>query len=275
MSDEVVLTLKRALDRRVDASALALDLWAELDESAIARQGVRVAAVGLVPLGEFFEVRGGRSHRIRFAGDLTQIEGLGTGLDGAEVVIEGAAGRATGARMRSGRIEVHGDAGWGAGLELAGGVLDVRGNVGPRAGGAPLGAKRGMTGGVVIVRGSAGPEAGAAMRRGLVAVAGDVGESAGRAVIAGTVVVFGAVGPNPGRWSRRGSIVALGNITPPATYAYACTYRPEYVAFLLKHLAERHRMAPPREHSSGLYRRYSGDLAELGAGEILAWTPNR
>jgi hypothetical protein len=27
------------------------------------------------------------------------------------------------------------------------------------------------------------------------------------------------------------------------------------------------------EHLTGLYRRYSGDLAELGAGEILVWTP--
>jgi hypothetical protein len=129
-----------------------------------------------------------------------------------------------------------------------------------------------MTGGEIIVRGSAGPEAGASMRRGLVAVAGDVGEGAGRATLAGTVVVLGRVGPNPGQWSKRGSIVALGGVTPPVTYRYACTYRPEYLALLLKHLAERRGLPITAAQRTGLYRRYSGDLAELGAGEILAWT---
>ena len=155
---------------------------------------------------------------------------------------------------------------------MSGGVLEVTGNAGPRAGGASLGAKRGMTGGEVIVRGSAGPEAGAGMRRGLVAVAGDVGEGAGRATLAGTVVVFGTTGPNPGQWSKRGTILALGPVSPPATYRYACSYRPEYVGLLLRHLADRHRLPVTHEHLTGSYRRYSGDLAELGAGELLAWT---
>jgi formylmethanofuran dehydrogenase subunit C len=273
MSDEIALTLRRPLDRSVDASQLALEHWSELDASEIARRGVRVPGAGLVPLGELFDVQGGRARRIRFVGDLTPVEGLGTGLDGPELVIEGSVGREVGARMKAGRVEVHGNAGWGAGLEMAGGLLEIHGDAGPRVGGAPLGAKRGMSGGEIVVRGSAGPEAGASMRRGLVAVGGDVGDGAGRATIAGTVVVLGAVGPNPGQWSKRGSIVALGTVKPIPTYRYACTYRPQYLGLLLKHLAERRRLPLTREHVNGLYRRYSGDLAELGAGEILAWTP--
>ena len=124
----------------------------------------------------------------------------------------------------------------------------------------------------MVVRGSAGPEAGASMRRGLLTVAGDAGPGAGRATIAGTVVVFGAVAPGAGQWSKRGTIVALGPVTVSPTYRYACAYRPQYVNLLLRHLEERHGLQAGRARDTGLFRRYSGDLAELGAGEILAWT---
>lgn len=273
MSDEIVLTLRRPLDRPIDASQLTFERWGELAAGDIARRGVRVAGVGHVPLGEFFEVNGEKAQRIRFVGDLSAVDGLGTGLDGAELIVDGSVGREVGARMKGGRIEVRGNAGWGAGLEMAGGRLEIQGDAGPRVGGAPLGAKRGMSGGEIVVRGSAGPEAGASMRRGLVVIGGDAGEGAGRATIAGTVVVLGAVGPNAGQWSRRGSIIALGSIEPIPTYRYACTYRPQYVSLLFQYLAKRWQLPLTREHVNGLYRRYSGDLAELGAGEILAWTP--
>jgi formylmethanofuran dehydrogenase subunit C len=272
VSDDLVLTLRAPLAAAVDFSGLALHAWTELGAADVARLTVRVAGSGAVALGDLFDVRGGKGGRARFAGDLSRVEALGAGLERGEVVVEGNVGREVGARMRGGRIAVTGNAGWGAGLELAGGLLEIDGDAGPRAGGASLGAKRGMTGGEVIVRGSTGPEAGACMRRGLVAVAGDVGEGAGRATLAGTLVVFGTTGPIPGQWSKRGSILALGPVTPPATYRYACSYRPEYAGLILRHLGERRGLPVTHEHLTGSYRRYSGDLAELGAGEILAWT---
>ncbi len=272
MSSELVLTLRAPLTEVVDFSPLPLHAWADLAPADVARLEVRVAGAGLVALGDLFAVGGAKGDRTRFVGDLAKVEGLGARLERGEVAIEGSVGREVGVQMRGGRIRVTGDAGWGAGLEMSGGVLDVTGNAGPRAGGASLGAKRGMTGGEVIVRGSAGPEAGAGMRRGLVVVAGDAGEGAGRATLAGTVVVFGTTGPNPGQWSKRGTILALGPVSPPATYRYACSYRPEYVGLLLRHLAGRRGLPVTHEHLTGSYRRYSGDLAELGAGELLAWT---
>jgi formylmethanofuran dehydrogenase subunit C len=272
MSDEVVLTLRGALDRTVDAGELRFERFTELTTSEIERRAVRVAGVGPVPLGEFFSVRGERSAFVRVVGDLRRVERLGAAHQLGTLVVEGPVGREAGTRMRSGSITVRGDAGWGAGLEMAGGVLDIEGDAGPRAGGAAPGAKRGMTGGELVVRGSAGPEAGASMRRGLVAIAGDAGPGAGRATIAGTVVVFGAAGPDAGQWSKRGSVVALGSVTPSPTYRYACTYRPEYASLLLRHLEQRHRLPAGRARHTGLFRRYSGDLAEVGAGEILAWT---
>jgi formylmethanofuran dehydrogenase subunit C len=272
VSGEVVLTLRRELDRVVDAGDLRFERFTELTASEIERRAVRAAGVGPVPLGEFFTVRGERAERVRLVGDFRRVERLGAAHSAGELIVDGPAGREVGVRMQSGKITVRGDAGWGAGLEMSGGVLDIEGSAGPRAGGAIPGAKRGMTGGELVVRGSAGPEAGASMRRGLIAIGGDAGAGAGRGTIAGTVVVFGRAGPDAGQWSKRGTIVALGAIEVGATYRLACAYRPQYANLLLRHLEARHRLPAGRARDSGLFRRYSGDLAELGAGEILAWT---
>ncbi len=272
MTDEIVLTLRQPLGGAVDAAELAPEGWGELSGPEIGRRSVRVSGHGDVPVGDLFDIKGERSVRVRFVGDLTGVEGLGSGFDAGELIVEGNAGREVGARMRGGRIEVRGNAGWGAGLEMSGGVLEIHGTAGPRAGGAPLGAKRGMSGGEIVIRGSVGPEAGASMRRGLVAVGGDAADGAGRAALAGTVVVFGRTAGAAGQWSKRGTILALGPVVPLATYRYACTYRPQYVRLLLKYLRDRHRLPVTPQQLSGFYRRYSGDLAELGAGEILAWT---
>src|SRR5207253_10940762 len=129
----------------------------------------------------------------------------------------------------------------------------------------------GMTGGEIVIRGKAGPDVGARMRRGLVVVTGDGGRGTGRGMIAGTAVVFGTAGPGAGRFLKRGSIVALGAIERPATFRYVCTYRPPYVALLLRYLRARYGLAIADRQVTGRYERHVGDLAELGKGEILQW----
>ena len=130
----------------------------------------------------------------------------------------------------------------------------------------------GLSEGEVIVEGSVGAEAGALMRRGLVAIAGGAGSHAGAGMIAGTVLVFGGIGAAVGLWSKRGSIVALGPVTVPSTYRYACTYQPVHLRMTLTRLRIRYALPVEQRHLTGFYRRYSGDLADLGKGEILAWT---
>jgi formylmethanofuran dehydrogenase subunit C len=110
------------------------------------------------------------------------------------------------------------------------------------------------------------------MRRGIIVIAGRAGDQAGLGMIAGNVVVFGATGAEPGLGSKRGSVVALGPITPPPTYYYACTYQPVHLRLLLTRLRLRYGLPVRPRHLNGFYRRYSGDMAELGKGEILAWT---
>jgi formylmethanofuran dehydrogenase subunit C len=238
----------------VDASGVAWGELPGLDAAAVAAQTAWVEGEGSVPLGDLFEVRGAPGARIRLVGDLSLMDGIGTGLSRGELIVEG-------------------DAGWYLGRRMSGGFIEVRGSAGPRAGGADPGVRRGMTGGEIIIRRSAGREAGSGARRGLIVVQGDAGNDAARGMIAGSLVVFGSLGPNPGLFSRRGSIVAFGPHVPPAPYRYACTYRPPHLRVTLTYLKARHGVPVTPEQIAGAYRRYSGDLAELGAGEILAWTP--
>ncbi|HUL03503.1 MAG TPA: hypothetical protein VLV16_09780 [Gemmatimonadales bacterium] len=251
MSDWVALTLRSPIERALDLSAVRADAFATLATRELEALPVRYGGDAAV-LGDFFAVTGERAARVRVTGDLERAEGLGTGMTGGELVIEGNVGR-------------------DVGLELAGGSVDVHGDAGANAGGARPGAARGAVGGELVIRGSAGEEAGTALRRGLVVVMGDAGRGAGRGMIAGTVIVGGQAGPGSGRFLKRGSIVALGAIEPPETFRRACTYRPPHLRVQLRYLKRRYALPLTDSHIDGRYDRYSGDFAELGKGEILHW----
>jgi formylmethanofuran dehydrogenase subunit C len=252
MSGGLVAELKTALSERGDFGEVLAQPWVTLSAREMAERPVYLEREGRIRVGDLFDLTGQPEGRIRFVGDLSNADRLGGGLSEGELTVEGSVGQE-------------------AGVALAGGSLDIKGDAGPRAGAAPLSYKRGMTGGELIVRGSAGPEAGAAMRRGLLVIAKDAGERTGLGMIAGTVVVFGAAGRETGLWSKRGSVVALGRITPPATYSLACTYQPIILRLMLTRLSARYGLSVQKKHLTGSYRRYSGDMAELGKGEILEW----
>lgn len=251
MSDGLIARLRAPLRGRADLGEILSTGWTSLKAAELARRPVR--AEEPLTVGELFDVSGEPGGRIRFEGDLALADRVGAGLSDGEVIVEGNVGAE-------------------AGMGMTGGSLEIRGDAGPRAGAAAPEARRGMTGGELIVRGSAGPEAGVLMRRGLVAIAGGAGSHAGAGMIAGTVLVFGGIGAAVGLWSKRGSIVALGPVTVPSTYRYACTYQPPHLRVTLTRLRSRYALPVEPRHLTGFYRRYSGDLADLGKGEILAWT---
>jgi len=245
--------LRASLEAAADCSAVLAGPWSGLAAADLARRPVSLAGGGPVALGELCELTGDPAGSVRFVGDWRRATRLGAGLTEGAVVIEG-------------------DIGDEVGLGMAGGSIEVRGSAGARAGAAAPEARRGMTGGELVVHGSVGREAGALMRRGLLVAGGGVGDHAAVGMIAGTIVAFGCVGPTPGLWSKRGSVVALGDIPIPSTYRYACTYQPVHLRLMLSRLQARYGMPVEGRHLTGFYRRYSGDLAELGKGEILAWT---
>ncbi len=269
MSDAVTLTLRVPVARRLEVECITPNGLATLDESAIARLPIWDGP-HVVPLGDVFQVHGGRSDRVRVAGDLAMINAIGAGMTAGEIRIEGDVGRYVGTRMAGGVLHVSGDAGDGAGLEMTGGLLDIAGNAGDRLGAGRLAAARGMAGGEIIVRGNAGAETGATMRRGTVIIAGNAGPRSGLGMIAGNVIVLGSAGEDAGRFNKRGTIAVFGRVSVPPTYRFACTYRPPHIAVTVAHLRSRRGLAIPMDAQTARFRRYSGDMAELGRGEILA-----
>ena len=127
-----------------------------------------------------------------------------------------------------------------------------------------------MTGGIILVRGSVGDHAGDRMRRNVIAVTGDALGYAGARMIAGTLVVCGSLGTAPGLGLKRGTLVTGGILDLLPTFRYACTYRPGFLALLFRSLEGRGFALPERFRTGG-FRRYRGDFADLGKGEILQW----
>ena len=270
MSDAVTLRVRSPVERRLEADAITPDRFASASTSEIARlplwDGPRQIA-----LGDVFDVRGERSSTVRVAGDVSRLDAIGAGMTLGELAIEGSAGRYLGTRMSGGVLRISGNVADGAGLEMIGGLLDITGDAGDRVGGARLAASKGMLGGEIIVRGRAGADVGASMRRGTIVITGDAGARAGTRMIAGNVIVLGSAGDEPGRFNKRGTIVVVGHVDVPSSYRLVCTYRPPHLAVTLAYLQRRRGVRVEPRWSDGPYRRYCGDMAELGRGEILAW----
>jgi formylmethanofuran dehydrogenase subunit C len=267
----LTLTLREAPAAPLNAEALSPDRLAGLSRAEIERialrHGNRPATVG-----ELFDVSGPGDEDVRVIGDLARVAGLGTGMSGGRLTIEGSAGPHVEAGMPDGELVVEGDAGDWAGAEMQGGRLLVRGSAGRALGGAYAGSRAGMEGGEILVHGDAGDEVGTGLRRGLIAVAGRVGAAAGLSALAGTIVAFGAVGAHPGAGMRRASIVAMTSPTFLPTYAPACTYRPPFLRLCLRRLRT---LGLPVTDAQieGPYTRWSGDAAELRRAEILILEP--
>jgi formylmethanofuran dehydrogenase subunit C len=267
----LLLTLRDGITERIDASSIRPDALAALASSAILQLPLFVGRQRAA-LGDLFEFGGEKSDDVRVVGELSRVDGLGTAMQAGTLTIDGEAGCAVGYGMRGGTIDALGDVGDDAGVAMSGGLLRIRGSAGNRLGAAMPGASRGMTGGEILVHGDAGDEAAARARRGLVVIGGDAGPGAAHAMIAGTIMIGGRVGSGAGVWSKRGSVIALGKVEIPATYQYACTYRPSYVSVLVRYLQRVRRFPIDDRFAVGRYKRWTGDVADVGKGEILEWT---
>src|SRR5262249_28419062 len=70
----------------------------------------------------------------------------------------------------------------------------------------------------------------------------------------------------------RGTIVSLKPIPLLPTFSYAATYNPTFLRLYARRL-EALGCTLPHEERQGAYRRYTGDAAVPGRGEILVWQP--
>jgi formylmethanofuran dehydrogenase subunit C len=266
------LTLKETPTVPLEAEALSPDVIAPLGYDE-----VRALPVFLgkrqYRLDDFFAVEGGGGDDLEVRGDVGRVKWIGRGMTRGRIAVVGNAGMHLGAFMKGGAIEVSGNASDWVGGEMTGGLIHVRGNAGGQVGAAYRGSLSGMNGGTILVEGAAGMEIGMRMKRGLIAVKGPVRDFAGLQMKGGTIVLMGGAEIRTGAWMIRGTIVSLSPIRLLPTFSYACTYNPAFLRLYARRLRELG-FSIPCDARDGEYRRYTGDAAVPGKGEILLWRPH-
>jgi formylmethanofuran dehydrogenase subunit C len=267
----LILTLKDAPTVPLEAEVLSPDRLAGLTPDAVRSLPV-LHGKRTHRLDDFFTVEGDGGDELELRGDLNKVKWIGRGMTRGRVRVAGNAGMHLGSYMTGGSIEVTGNAADWVGGEMAGGTIHVRGNAGNQLGSAYRGSPSGMSGGTILVEGTAGIELGMRLKRGLIAVRGAVRDFAGLQMKGGTVVLMSGAEQRTGAWMVRGTIISLKPVRLLPTFARACDYYPTFLPLYAKHLAPLG-FALPHAAPDGRYRRYGGDAAVPGKGELLVWHP--
>jgi formylmethanofuran dehydrogenase subunit C len=266
------LTLKERPHVPLEAEVLTPDVIAPLSHDEVRALPV-VLGKRQYRLDDFFEVDGPGSEELTVHGDAGRVKWIGRGMTRGRIVIDGDAGMHLGAYMKGGTIEVTGNASDWVGAEMHGGRIHIHGDAGGQIGAAYRGSLAGMNQGTILIDGSAGIEVGMRMRRGVIAVRGPVRDFAGLQMKGGTIVLMGGAEIRTGAWMVRGTIISLKPIALMPTFSFACEYDPVFVRLYAKHLLS-FGFSIPCAGQAGSYRRYTGDSAVPGKGEILIWTPH-
>jgi formylmethanofuran dehydrogenase subunit C len=263
----ITLTLKGEPSVPLEAETLSPDVMVQLTNADIRALPVYLGRRQR-RVDEFFDVEGEASDQLEIRGDARRVKWIGRGMTRGRIDIRGNAGMHLGAYMKGGGIEVSGDASDWVGAEMSGGVIRVRGNAGGQVGAAYRGSPSGMTDGTIIIDGGAGLEVGMRMKRGTIVVGRPVRDFAGLQMKGGTIVLREGAELRTGAWMNRGTIVSLRPIHLLPTFAYACTYTPTFLRLCSRYLSAFGVAVPDQE----LFRRYTGDAAVPGKGEILIWS---
>lgn len=265
------LTLRERPAQRVDMSPLSADQLA-------GKSAAQVAAIELacgnrkVRVDSLFTVAGTYHSEFEIRDGCDMLDRIGDGMTHGAIVVRGDVGAYAGARMKGGHIQVDGNAGAYAATGMSGGILRIGGNAGDFLAAAIPGAHRGMEGGTVVVAGDAGDRVGDHMRRGMVLIEGNAGDYCASRMGAGTIAVWGRVGASPGLGMKRGTLLlqaAPGHLLP--TFGDCGTSTQGFLALLVRS------WRPVSEKFGGISvsrvraRRFMGDLANEGRGEILVW----
>ena len=266
------LTLHEQPAVPLEAESLSPDVMAALSLDAVRALPVYL---GKRPhrVDDFFAVAGAAGDELEIRGDAGKVKWIGRGMTRGRITIIGNAGMHLGAHMKGGTIEVSGNVSDWLGAEMSDGSIRVRGNAGGQVGAAYRGSLSGMRGGTILIEGTAGLEVGMRMRRGIIAVGGQVRDFAGLEMKGGTILLRSGAELRTGAWISRGTIISLTPIRLLPTFSYACTYSPTFLRLYARHLSALG-FNIPHEEQEGAFRRYTGDAAVPGRGEILVWEPH-
>jgi len=260
------LVLRNGIAGRIDMAGVLPVNLANRPEKAIAATQLRLDGQS-VPLGELFSIKVGADEHLVIQASAGHLDHLGQGMSLGSLRLEGAAGHFAGQGMKGGEVIVTGAVEDFAASGMVGGRLCIEGNAGDWLGAPLIGERAGMSGGVVTVAGNVGDRMGDRMRRGLVLVRGRAGVACGARMLAGTLVVAGGCGELAGFGLRRGSLI-LG-IKPdalPPTFNDSGVADLSWLGLLRR---QAQTWLPGALPATGRLRRYMGDLAFGGKGEVL------
>lgn len=265
----ITLRVKGAPGFRVDASTLLPSALASLSTDELTHLELQGAGERCA-LGELFDIARADANTpsLLVEGDARWLDRIGAKLAEGTIEVHGDAGDHAGMGMTGGALHVHGNAGAFTACEMQGGRLEVRGNTGDFAAGALAGDMDGMSGGTLVIHGNAGARLADRMRRGTVLVAGNAGDFAASRMVAGSVCIAGKTGAHAAYGMRRGTLVLFHEPRIAPTFTEGGHGFDVFWALFTRMLARE--IAPfATLDSRALPRRYAGDLAVDGRGELL------
>ncbi|MGR8929297.1 MAG: formylmethanofuran dehydrogenase subunit C [Gammaproteobacteria bacterium] len=218
---------------------------------------------------ELFYITGSNTQDILIADSTNKLDYIGKELDGGSISVQGNAGAYLGMQMKSGCICVNGDAGLYAGCEMKNGLIQIDGDAGDFLGGALPGNKQGMKGGTVLVKGNVGQRAGDHMRRGQILIEGNAGDYCGSRMVAGTIAVMGSTGRYLGYAMRRGTLLLWNQPQLSATFNDCGSHTLSFLPMLFASFKSLNSRFAESSAAFNRVRRYGGDMAETGRGEVL------
>ncbi|WP_027798126.1 formylmethanofuran dehydrogenase subunit C [Paraburkholderia dilworthii] len=281
MSVVTTLRVKTAPGFRVDASALLPASVAALSLGDVARI-VLPAGNDSCTVGDVFDVsrsgdaaaseeasQNGTEAALVIEDAVPWLDRIGARMTQGHLIVRGSVGDQGGLQMAGGVLRIDGDAGHFTACEMRGGRLTVAGDCGDFAAGALAGDMEGMTGGTLTIHGNAGARLADRMRRGLVLVGGNAGDFAASRLVAGTIGIAGQLGAHYAYGMRRGTLLLAQRPTKlPPTFTDGGRGFDVFWSLLVRSLAGE--IAPFSQwRAASLPRRYAGDVAVDGRGEIL------
>jgi len=263
----LVLTLRHEPPERLDLSPL-------VPHRLAGQTAAEIAAIELqttrhkIAVGDVFRLRMGDAGQIRIEGGSDRLDRVGREMSGGAIVVEGDVGIEAGRLMAGGQLSIAGNAGPMAASGMKGGRIDISGDAGDRLGGPLAGETAGMRGGIVVVRGNAGERAADRLRRGTIMVEGRAGPHAGSRMIAGTLIVRRRCGAMPGYLMNRGTIVlGAGADELSPTFIDGGIHDLVALRLIAAFVGDHSRKAAAILRRP--LRRYAGDMAALGKGELF------
>lgn len=263
----VKLTLKAEPSERLDCRALTPAALAGKSAADIARIALGTSKTP-VTVGDVFAIEAAVGDTLTISGGSSRLDFVGAALAAGRILVAGDVGAYAAASMKGGHLEIRGNAGDGLGAAMKGGLVHVTGRAGDAVGGVRSGAQYGMQGGSIVVDGDIGERAGDRMRRGTIVAKGRFGRWAGARMMGGTLWTTTGFGDEPGIQMRRGTLIAPQVDNLCATFGDGGLHDLVILRILSRDMAVRlGPLAPPPLPAK--VRKYSGDLAIFGKGELL------